>query len=790
MTIKRPWLSYVSASVILATTLAGCLDNDHHSHHDSNMEQARKMVGQMTTEEKIRMLVGSGFSTDSNVAPNPVNYKKTLSGVAGYINGVKNDQLDIPAATLSDGPAGVRITPGEGQTAADYDATAWPIGSLLASSWDVDLVQQVGQAFGQELKDLGVDFLLAPGMNIQRNPLNGRNFEYYSEDPLLAGRMAGAMVEGVQSIGVGATIKHFVANNSETNRMNIDEIITPRALREIYLRGFHIAVEEAHPMAIMTSYNRINGTYNNARHDLLTDIVRSEWDFQGLVMSDWFAGDLANPYTQIAAGNDLIEPGGEENYQSLLSSFQNGDLSEEAVNTSATRILSQVMATPAYITASYPGVVQNKSSHLRISRQAAAESMVLLKNDNIALPIQSNQRVASFGINQVNTFKGGTGSGDVNVTDVVNIAQGLAGRLMVDSALQEYYRQYFADNQYIVPGQFGGAGYADCDEPTFDDATIRQYAEDDGIAVISIGRQAGEGDDRTATKGDYLLSDDELALIHQVSTEFHAQNKTVVVVLNINGVIDTTQWSDEVDAILLAYMPGQNGGHAVADVLSGDVNPSGKLAQTFPQSYADVPSSDTFPGVDTDSDGTVDTEYYNDDIYVGYRYYTTFNRPVAYPFGYGLSYTTFSYDDPAITDNTLSDGADGSLKLSVNIRNVGGITGREVAEVYIAAPQDDLPKPAVELKAFAKTDSLTPGGVQTLDFTVPAYILASFDPQANQWAIDPGEYRVYITPSSVIGSATPLTFSVSQRIVVETTTAGAMALPAGVDPASFVTVSQ
>ncbi len=309
------------------------------------------------------------------------------------------------------------------------------------------------------------------------------------------------------------------------------------------------------------------------------------------------------------------------------------------------------------------------------------------------------------------------------------------------------------------------------------------------MAVINIGRQAGEGADRTSAEGDYLLSQNEAALIEKVTAAFHEQGKKVVVVLNVNGVIDTSAWKDEVDGILLAYMGGQDTGNAIADVLSGDVNPSGKLAQTFPASYNDVPSASSFPGVDTDGDGKPDDIYYNEGIYVGYRYFSSFDKAVSYPFGYGLSYTKFGYADAAVTENTLdAKGATGSVTLTATITNTGSVAGKEAAQVYITAPEVKLKKPTIELKAFAKTSELSAGSAAKLTFNIPAKILASFDPSSNAWIVEPGTYKAYVSPSSDVSEVTPVTFSVAKEIRVSSTTAGALALPEGVDASSVTTV--
>lgn len=779
-------------SLALAGILVGCNQNDSEPlvKDDAYYRgQAEAMVARLTLAEKLDLLSGPGYGS----ADGAINVKQDVAGVAGYINGVLRsaDGIDIPALKLADGPAGLRISANRDGDSASYHATAWPIGTLLASSWDVNLVRSVGEAMGDEMRQYGVDILLAPGMNIQRNPLNGRNFEYYSEDPLLTGKMGAAIVNGVESNGVGTTIKHFFGNNSETNRNQINDIGEPRTFREIYLRGFQIAVDEAQPWAVMTSYNKVNGTYVNERKDAVTEVLRGEWQFDGLVMSDWFAGDVANnAYKQVLAGQDLIEPGNVK--EQLQQSIDKGDLSEAKVTEAAINILTQVMKSPSYNQLPV-GNSPDLATHAKLARQAGAESMVLLRNEAAALPLATSSKVASFGINQINTYKGGTGSGDVNAAGLTTIAQGLAERFTVSAALQAYYGDFYESNKVYHEGQFGAKGYYTCAEAAISPelaSLISTAASEQEVAVISLGRQAGEGADRSSGKGDYLLGDDETALIDAVSGAFHAQGKKVVVVLNVNGVIDTAQWGHKVDAILLAYMAGQETGHAVADVLSGTINPSGKLAQSFPASYASVPSSGSFPGEDTDGDGEPDDLYYNEGIYVGYRYYSTFEQAVSYPFGFGLSYTSFGYGSPAVTRNTLASGAAGSLVLTATITNTGTVSGKEAAQVYVSAPEVKLKKPSIELKAFAKTKQLAPGASEQLSFTIPASFLASFDEAGNQWIVEPGSYSAYISPSSDVSATVPVTFTVSKEIVVSHTTAGALALPSGVDAATVTTVTK
>ncbi|XAW87382.1 glycoside hydrolase family 3 C-terminal domain-containing protein [Vibrio sp. CDRSL-10 TSBA] len=609
-----PTLVTIAVAMAVSGTAVAAPAKDQTQIQQSGVKYRKKaesMVKKLSLSEKLDILSGPGMDLTTYEGQDAINLdeSKDVSGVAGYINGVKNRKLDIPAIKLADGPAGLRINPTRDNDDSTYYATAWPIGSLLASTWDTRLVEQVGQAEGNEVKEYGVDFLLAPGMNIQRNPLLGRNFEYYSEDPIVSGHIAAAMVNGLQSNHIGATIKHFVANNAETNRFFNDTIADPRTLREIYLRGFQIAVEDAQPWAIMSSYNLLNGTYVNQRKDVMTDILRGEWGFKGLAMSDWFAGnvsgltsdftgdvgrDVESAAKQVSAGNDLIEPGGVK--ADLAASYAAGTLSMEAIDNSVVAILTQVQKTPSYLNYSYSNQ-PDLDAHAELARQAAAEGMVLLKNSNAALPLSSGAKVASFGTTQINTLKGGTGSGDVNAAYIAHIAPALEEKFEVNSELTDYYTTYFAENKQTNDALIGG--YEFCEEPPVGEqlqSLVDAAAQNDDAAVITIGRQAGEGGDRTNTRGDYLLTDEELQIINAVSAAFHAEGKPVTVVLNVNGVVDSTEWSDKVDSILLAYMGGQETGHAIADILAGDVNPSGKLAQTMPKSYSDVPSAETFPG--------------------------------------------------------------------------------------------------------------------------------------------------------------------------------------------------
>lgn len=794
--------SGVAVAIALALGVQGCNDNSSTAKTEVVKDNAyyralaEGMVQKMTQDERLGLLVGPGYVFANGAFVTNLdalnNLKGDVPGSVGYINGVYNAQsgLDIAASKLGDGAAGVRIAPTREGESGTFHGTAFPVGTLLASTWDADLVKRVGAAIGNEVKEYGLDVWLAPGMNIQRDPLNGRSFEYFSEDPLVSGVMGAAEVAGAQAQGVGTTIKHFIANNAETSRSIVDNIISPRAIREIYLRGFQYAEEHANPWAVMTAMNKVNGTYTGQWADLNTQVLRDEWGFEGFVMSDWWSGD-GHYADMINSGNDLIEPGGPAlpyGYGDALTGLQEayaaGSLSADTITQGAVRILTQVLKMPSnqgYVATNAPDL----ASHAILSRQAASDGMVLLKNNQASLPLAGGSKVASFGITQINTLKGGAGSGDVNAAYTVNVADGLARQFSVDSGLADFYRTFFEQNK--TSSDFGGIStVVSCPEPALSQSEIAAYAASNDVAVITLGRNSAQGQDRQNAKGDYLLSDVEQSLIDNVSTAFHGLGKRVVVVLNTGGVMDTSAWQDKVDAILLAYMPGQEAGHAVADLLSGVVNPSGKLTQTFPASYQDVPSSAGFPGTDTDGDGTIDTHYYNEGIYVGYRYYATFGKGVNYPFGHGLSYTQFDYKNTAIQSNTLGS-AGGKVTLTTTVYNSGSVSGREVAQVYVAAPAGTLGKPAIELKAFAKTKLLPAGASETLSFEIPASWLASFDNANNEWIIEPGTYKLYVAPSSEVAAVAPQSFTVSSKLVVSKTTPGALALPAGVTEASFET---
>ncbi len=749
-----------------------------------NDKSIQDIISSMSLEQKAQLVIGTGMffpvpDSLKDLVPmmNPPivgnsDYAQMVRRIRQYVPGAAGrtaafNKLGITTQVLCDGPAGLRILPHREGDQNTYYCTAFPIATLLASTWDTTMVYSVGKAMGNEVHEYGADIILGPGMNLQRDPLCGRNFEYYSEDPLITGKIAAAMVNGIQSNGVGTSIKHFVANNQETNRLSVNETISQRALRELYLRGFEIAVKEAHPWTVMSSYNKVNGTYTSQSYDLLTKILRDDWGFKGYVMSDWTAGD--NVVAQLKAGNDEVMPGEADQIKTIIDAVNNGQLDEKVLDTSIARILGIMMKSPHYKDYKFSNKPDMKA-HAEVTRQAASNGMVLLKNSNDALPISTTaKKVAAFGNSSYELISGGTGSGDVNEAYTVSLIDGLKNAgYQPDAELTGIYESYIKEmrakggqqNQNVLTIIMGGK--EPVTEMNLSAELAEKMAEKTDIALITIGRNSGEGSDRKAVPGDFYLSSVEKDMINKVTKAYHAKGKKVIVVLNIGGVIGTASWRDIPDAILLAWQPGQEGGNSIVDVLSGKVDPSGRLAVSFPISYSDAPTAKDFPGHSPDTvkpSSENNTENmagnmsvrvpwevtYREGIYVGYRYYNTFNVPVAYEFGYGLSYTNFDFSNLKLDSREFN----GKLNFSVDIKNSGSVAGREVVQAYVSAPDGKLKKPEEELKAFAKTRLLKPGESQTLHFTLSTKDLASFDEASSSWIAEPGKYTLKVGASSL-----------------------------------------
>lgn len=741
---------------LLATTFA-MITNAQPQLRADNIDEVIKA---MTLEEKAKLLVGgaNNFFSDNAVVGGEADL---VAGAAGTSPAIP--RLGIPATVLTDGPAGVRIDPTRKGTDKTYYATAFPIGSCLASTWNTELVNKVGQAIGNETKEYRCDVILGPGMNLHRNPLCGRNFEYYSEDPLLTGKIAAAYIQGVQSQGAGVSAKHFAINSQETDRTAVDERVSQRAARELYLRGFEIAVRESNPWTVMSSYNQINGQYSMGNRDLLTKILREDWGFKGIVMTDWIGIREGLPtITEVQAGNDLMEPGQPAQVNEIIEGVKSGKLDIADVDRNVRRMLEYIVKTPSfnkYPASNNPDFV----AHAAITRQSANEGIVLLKN-NGTLPWKNGniKTVALFGENSYDFLSGGTGSGCVHPPYVVDMLEGLKNAGIKSSeTLTDIYRKYieFARVKFQAerhPAKwyqneyFGQQKYP---EIGLDPICVNKEVNGADAAIITIGRQAGEGVDRDINT-EFNLNAEERALITNVCNAFHAAGKPVIVIINSGSVIETASWSGYPDAILCAWQPGMEGGNSIADLLTGKVNPSGKLTMTWPIAATDHASTKNFPGqIDdyslqqmignkTPIPGHAYTNH-EEDIYVGYRYFDTFDRDVAYPFGFGLSYTTFAFSKPVVKAKGKN-----AVEVSITVKNTGSVSGKEVAQVYVKAPKGNLEKPAQELKAFAKSRELKPGESEVLTMTIPVRMLASFDEANSQWLTEAGTYTFCIGNSS------------------------------------------
>ena len=702
-----------------------------------------EVLAAMTLEEKATLLVGGARAQIVN---------GVTSGVAAQVPGAAGntrpiERLGIPGTVLADGPAGLRIQPTRQGTSQTFYCTGFPVGTLLASSWDTALVEQVTTAMGEEVHEYGVDVLLAPGMNIHRNPLCGRNFEYFSEDPLLSGKMAAAYVRGIQKNDVGTSIKHYAVNNQETNRNEDDARVSERALREIYLKNFEIAVKESDPWTVMSSYNQLNGEYTQQKKDLLTTILRDEWGYKGIVMTDW--GSKAGTVKSAWSGNDLMEPGNETEIQRIVAAVKDGSLDIQDVDRNVRNMLNYIVKTPSFAKYKYANKPDLKA-HAQVARQAAGESIVLLRNEGV-LPLKGDEKVALYGISALDFVAGGTGSGDVNKAYVVNMEEAMTNAgFQLDKTLSDYYKAYIAYDkaQTAISGTvFSWFTSRKLSEIAIPAAAIANEAKANDVAVVVLGRNAGEGADRKQID-DFELTSVERELLRDVSTAYHAAGKKVVVVLNIGGVIETNSWKNLVDAIVLPWSPGQEGANAVADVLTGKVNPSGKLPMTFPVNFMDHPSSANFPYNYQQAQNSgwgwgprqpqkdVDYTNYEEGIYVGYRFFSTAKVDVSYPFGFGLSYTSFAYSKPVV--KATANG----FEASITVTNTGKVAGKEVVELYVTAPEAGLAKPACELKAFAKTRELKPGESQTLKMVVDNYGIASFNDANSAWEAPAGTYKV------------------------------------------------
>lgn len=743
------------AGAILISVL--CLITSCNSTPQFGKSSIDKVVKAMTLEEKISLLVGvSAFNGDS-IAKEIKDAKNLIPGCAGAT--VPIPRLGIPSIQMPDGPAGVRINPTRENDENTYYCTAFPVATMLASSWNTELVESVGTAIGDEVKRYGADLLLAPALNLHRNPLLGRTFEYYAEDPVLAGKMTASVVRGVQSNGVGATIKHFALNNQETNRMRNDVKVAEDVAREMYLKGFEIAVRESQPWAVMTSYNKINGTYAPENPVLIDSILRKEWGFEGAVMTDWTGGQSA--VAMVKAQNDLLMPGSSRQVKEIHDAVLDGTLSIADIDRNVKHILSLIEKSPkakGYVFKNDPDL----KAHAEIARASGAEGIILLKNDQQTLPFSKEiERIALYGVSSYNLYVVGTGSGSVNYKEAIGIDKGLEQYgYKLDPAISTPIKSYVEDMmQSANRGRLMNGGLREHIIPESLMRKSYQYRADaiaNDIAIITIGRSCGEFRDRTFDE-DWILSDMETALINEVCTAFHLKGKKVVVLLNIGAPIETASWKEKPDAIVLVGLPGQEGGYSIADVLKGAINPSGKLVDTYPIDYFRIPSTANFPWNARELESQAranrmngnqvaianyDYTNYSEGFDIGYRYYDRHPEAVSFPFGFGLSYSKFTYSEPK------AEYKEDHIIMSVKVTNAGDVAGKEAVEVYFESPKKDSKKPRKELKTFAKTNTLEPGESQVLEFKLSEYDLATFSTQNSCWETIGGEYMINFAASS------------------------------------------
>jgi len=725
-------------------------------YEDNRLELSVRIedaLSKMTIQEKIHLLKGSGISSSLG----RTDHGPGIPGAVGTI--VPTPRLGLPTIYLSDGPAGLRIQPFREGSDRSYYATAFPIATSLASTWNLDLLTQVGKDMGNEAKEYGIDVILGPGANLMRHPLTGRNFEYFSEDPLLSGKMGASIVRGIQSEGIGTSLKHFVANNQESNRNINNVVISERALREIYLRGFEITVKEAQPWTIMSSYNRLNGVYTSESSYLLTQVLRDDWGFKGLVMTDWYGG--VDPVGQILAGNDLIEPGTLNDWEDLIRGYNSGRLTLEAIDKAASNILNLVFKTRKMKSDLYDEN-PNLELHAKTTRNAAAEGMVLLKNTDSTLPLNKDMEIALLGVHSYNFIAGGTGSGDVNEAYTISLEEGLnnAGFNLNDIA-KTLYREHFLNNEADFEKPSGlNALFTPFTPPeiSYSKAEIEELAKFADVGIFTLGRNSGEGGDRKKID-DFLLTGQERELMEMASSSFHKYGKKFVVVLNIGGVIETASWKENADAILLAWQGGQEGGNSVADLIKGNISPSGKLPMTFPIHLEDHESHKNFPLNPNEvslSDflgkpeikplnkqvSTLDYTNYDEGIFVGYRHFDRYETPVSFPFGYGLTYSEFKLSKPLLSKK------DEGYEIKLVLENMGDFPAKEVVQIYLGKADSSVERPIKELKAFAKSDLILPASSQQLTLNLLFEDFKIWDETNKEWLIEPGQYELYIGTSS------------------------------------------
>ncbi|GAA5416945.1 thermostable beta-glucosidase B [Paraliobacillus ryukyuensis] len=642
----------------------------------------KDIIEKMTLEEKASLMSGKDFWQTQDI-----------------------ERLGIPNIFLADGPHGIR----KQAEAADHlglnesiPATCFPTAATVANSWDENLGEKIGSYLGEEAVSQKVNVLLGPGINMKRDPLCGRNFEYFSEDPYHAGKMAASYIKGIQSKGISACVKHFAANNQEERRMSIDTIIDERTLREIYLTGFEIAIEEGKTQTVMSSYNMLNGAYTNENLHLMRDILRKEWNYDGVVVTDW--GGSNDRVAGLKAGNELEMPttNGETN-QEIIHAIKAGKIPEELLDENVDRLLDLIFTTEKVYQQPTPRI--DIDQHHKLAQQVAEESIVLLKNEESILPIAPEKKVAIIGDFAKNPRYQGAGSSIVNPTQLDNTIDSLKDANLTSIGFEEGFNRYGKkDNNKLNKA---------C-----------QLAQQADVVLLYIGLDEvteAEGLDRQ----DMKIPQNQIDLLHAI----HQVNTNIVVILSCGSAVEMP-WIDKTKGIVHGYLSGQAGARAMLNILTGKVNPSGKLAETYPIRYEDTPAYHYFPGKE------VSVEY-RESMYIGYRYYDTANVNVRFPFGYGLSYTTFDYGDIDVT----KDG------VTFAITNTGKVAGMEIAQLYVSAESEAIFRPEKELKGFTKV-ALEPGETKTVTIPFDDKTFRYYNIKTDQWEVEEANYTITIASSS------------------------------------------
>lgn len=656
----------------------------------SNSSEIQSLLEKLTLDDKAKLCSGSDF---------------------WHLHGI--DHLDLPSIMVTDGPHGLRKQPEEADhigLAESVPATCFPTASGLAATWNIDLIKKVGVTLAKECRTEQVSVILGPGVNIKRHPLGGRNFEYFSEDPLLTGKLASGLIEGIQSEGIGTSIKHFAVNNHETGRMVVDAIVDERTLREIYLPGFEIPIKESQPWTVMCSYNKVDGTYLSENHRLLTEILRDEWGFNGLVMTDW--GATNQRVEGVKAGLDLEMPAsGSLNTDKIIRAVQRGELSNDALDACVTRLLALIIKSRRLLNDNHQ---HSANEHHQVAKLAALEACVLLKNEQKNLPLSTSDKVGVIGALAEDTRYQGSGSSQINPT-------------LLDQPL-EAISLLNAGVEYEPGYKLIGA----TPKSLIDDAIALAENMDKIILIVGLTRECeSEGFDRTHLD----LPEGQMALLEALS-QFHHK---ITLVLQ-NGAPVVLPDVSKVPSILETYLGGQAGASAMADILFGVCNPSGKLAETFPRRLEDVPSHAWFPGTNRQSQ-------YREGIWVGYRFFNTTGNPVAYPFGHGLSYTQFDYSNLVVANtNELKPNHEMKVSVIATIKNTGDRAGSEVVQLYVGQQDPSVHRPTRELKAFCKVH-LEAEQEHEVALNLDFRSFARWDTLINDWVVEAGSYTIDIGAS-------------------------------------------